>query len=196
MTRPHHRTASATNDPAGTLADLEHLADLSRRTGLASATGRPLIVWGAAWLLGYVALGLSPDARGIAIGGACSLAAILASWRGGPGAARTGWEPRMRAAWLVLMAGSPLLVAIAQPTGVAVVALLLGGLWSLGLALYGVASGDGPLVALGLALLLAATAASLTGRDAALVAYGLVSGAAMLGFGGRRVRRQPRGRAS
>ncbi len=181
--------AVAVPNPAATLADLEAIADRSRRSGLVRATGWPMVVWGIAWLVGYVALGLLPGPPGLAIALTASVAATTVTWRGRAGTTRTGWEPQLRAAWVVLMLASPLLVVVAQPGSVAEIALLLGGLWALGLALYGVASRDRSLVALGLALLSAATVFSLWQHDAALAGFGVVSGTTMVAFGTARTAR-------
>lgn len=151
------------------------------------ATGLPLIGWGLAWAGGYPALGLLDGIPRVLATGALWTLAMLLSWLPLRTTIRTGSEKRMRWAWAAVLASSPFLVAAAEPVSTIHVALLLGGLWSLAMCLYAVATADS--VYAGVTLFGTAMAGVAASQDLVqpLVLFGLTAGLPLLFVGAQRV---------
>lgn len=124
------------------LRELDALGGGTRREAFRSFSGFPLIAWGLAWLNGYVALAVFTPTTGMLVCLSALGLACLLTWLPRRHAVQTGWEGRMRLAWLVLFAGSFALTSTASLRSFDALMLFLGVLWALAMALYSVAIGD------------------------------------------------------
>jgi hypothetical protein len=105
-----------------------------------------------------------------------------------PREVRLGSERRFTLIWLVFLAISPLLVAVAAPASARVMVVFLASLWAVGMLLYGLGIQDGPLAAVGLVTLVVAAAVRIIAPSAALLAVGITGGLAMAALGAWRMR--------
>ncbi len=127
------------------------------------ATGRAalrasLVLWGLDWMIGYPLVHVWPTWPAMALWALASLAIYaLPRLRVDEAALLvTGWETSFRRAWWVVLAGSIACVVIAGPLTIDQLLLLVGALWGVAYALYGVVVRDRPIVALGGAIIVLA----------------------------------------
>lgn len=179
---------SSPAEAARTLGELRAIGDRSRRVAYATITRTPLVVWGVAWLLGYVALDTLEWAVAVPVGIGLSVAAALGTRLCRSEEVVNGWERRVQLSWLVLMASSPLLVATISPAPARSVVLFLGALWGVALLLYAVAAGDVALGVVGALIVVMAAVANVAVQHHGLLVFGLVAGAAMVALGVARLR--------
>lgn len=124
---------------------LRELRTLTGRTRLASrsmVTGFPLIGWGFAYVVGLAAIDLLDGSARVVVAGLAYAVAMALSWLPIRHSIRTGVESRMRAAWWVVMVGTPVLVAAAHPHSFAHAMLMASAVWGLAMCLYGVTTDD------------------------------------------------------
>jgi len=183
-----HPSVPSPAEAAATLRELNAIGGRSRRFAYAEFTRRPLLAWGAAWILGYTALGTVSWSIALPAGGVLSAAATLLTWLSRARQVVTDWQRRIQLSWLVLMASSPLLVATISPAPAHTVPIFLGALWGVGLLLYAVASADGWLGATGALIVVTAAAVHATAPTGDLVVFGVLAGGAMSALGLRRMR--------
>ena len=169
------------------IRELDELRDHTRTTGRSVATGLPLVGWGFAWAVGYSSLELLDGWWRIAAVTAAWLVGMTLSWAPMRSAVRTGTEGRMQAGWIVLMGASPFFIAAAQPASWVHVALLLGALWSLGMALYAIATQDVPYAVTASVGVVAAAVAGIQEAMGPLLLFGLFAGLPLLSVGVMRV---------
>lgn len=165
------------------LAELDALTDRTRASERSVVTGLPLVGWGTAWTAGYPALGLLDGVARISVAVLAWLVAMALSWFPLRASVRTGVEGRMRWAWLVVLAASPFLVAAARPESWTAVGLLLGGLWSLAMCLWAVATRDLPFAIAAFFGTIAAAASASQETVQPLALFGLLAGPPLLGVG-------------
>lgn len=175
-------------EAADTLAELEAIVSRSRRASYATVTRAPLVMWGVAWLVGYLALDTLNWAIAVPLGMVLSISAAVGTWLKRSAEVVNGWERRVRLSWLVLMVSSPLLVITVSPTPVAAMLLFLGALWGIALLLYAVAAADLALGIVGTIVLVAAPLARTALDHHELLVYGVLAGGAMITLGLRRMR--------
>lgn len=169
------------------IQELGTLTQRSREADRSMATGFPLVGWGLAWLVGYPALELLDGVLRIVVVVVAWLAGMALSWLPIRTVIRTGVEERLRWAWLAILAASPFLVTAARPESLLYAALLLGGLWSLGMCLYAVATNDRPYAAVAMVGVVAAGVAGTLEPTGPLVVFGVAAGLPMLAIGACRV---------
>jgi hypothetical protein len=173
---------------ADTLRDLRAIGSRSRQAATRDLMGFPLVVWGLAWVTGYALLDLAPWRFAVPIGVVLAVAGVTGTWLARRrSAVLSGWERRIRVAWLALMACSPFLILSISPVPGRVLAVFLGALWGVGLLLYAVATGDRPLGVVGVVTVLAAAFCRPVLHHHALLGFGLCAGGAMLALGVWRV---------
>lgn len=177
---------------ADTLADLDSIETRSRRAASTALTRVPLASWGVAWLVGFALLDSRPWRVAVPIGLLLALAAMALTWVGRSPQVRSGREGRVGLGWLALMLCSPFLVATIGPVPARVEILFLGALWGVALLLYGVASADIALCAVGVLIVLGGAFSRPVSPPHALLVSGLVGGASMLALGGWRTWRAGR----
>ncbi len=124
------------------LRELETLVGRTRLASRSVVTGFPLIGWGAAYVVGLAALDMLDGLLRIAVVALAYLFGMALSWLPTRDVIRTGTEGRMRAAWLVVLFGTPLLIVAARPESFIYATLAAGALWGLAMCLYGVATDD------------------------------------------------------
>jgi len=154
------------------------------------ATGRAalrasLVLWGLDWMIGYPLVHARPIWPAMALWALTSLA-IYALPRLRIDEAHllvTGWETSFRRAWWVILAGSIACGVIAGPLTIDQLLLLLGALWGVAYALYGVVVRDRPIAALGGVIIVLAVVLRLV-APAATPLFGLSAGGctALLGL--------------
>lgn len=163
----------------------------SRRLAVEQPARFLLVYWGVAWMLLYtIAAAAAPGWLMLALMAALILAPIvwcrLRAQRGARGV-RTGWEPRLWAAWWALVLGSAAIAAIAGPLPAGTQGILTGALWGLAFVLYGAAMTDIELGALGAGIVVLALVMRLAlvpQRPALAVAlFGVLAGGAMAALG-------------
>lgn len=123
------------------LADVrrvEHRTDGRRRS---ATTASPMIAWGLGWLLAYGCLALVRGGVGLAIASVIFVVAVVASWLG-DGGIRTGWERKIKLAWLGIVISSVFLVSTVAPVPMDRLLLFVGALWCLAMLLYAIATDD------------------------------------------------------
>lgn len=174
------------------LRELDALTVRTRRASRSMATGRPLVAWGVAWIIGLAALDLLDGPPRFVVAALAWAAAILVSWLPMRSAIRTGVETRMRWAWVVVLASSPFIVGAARPETSTHALLLIGALWGLAMTLYAVATGDRTFAAAAGAGVVVAGAVSMLDVDDALLWYGVLGGLPLLVLGISRVFREAR----
>ena len=149
--------------------------------------GRPLLAWGVTWMVGAVALHTLPDWRGAGLGIALCAVAAVVSWRGGDRQLLRGYERRFSVAWVVLLVSSPLLVIVVDPPTTAVLVVFLCCLWAMGMLLYGIATVDRPIVAVGGFILVLSAACRMFVPGSALLMVGLIAGFTLATLGAWRL---------
>lgn len=165
------------------IRELGTLTGRTRSAGRSVATGRPLIGWGIAWMVGCGALDLLTGFARIAVVALAWLAGMAGSWWPARRSIRTGAESRVRWGWLIVLVASPFLVTAAQPPSWVSVTLLLAALWSLAMCLFAVATRDVPYAIASLAGVLMAGVAAVQEQFPPLLLFGLTAGGALLGLG-------------
>jgi hypothetical protein len=175
-------------DAARILDEINPVTQRSRRLARDVTMGRPLLAWGLAWIAGSVLFEYAPAPAG-AIGGSLACAAAIAvNVLMRPHEVRRSTERRFGLGWFVLMAMSPLLVAVAEPRNAKITAVFLGSLWAVGMLLYGIGVRDLPLAAIGLTIVLVAAVTRIAVPGRSMIIVGLVGGLGMAGVGGWRMR--------
>jgi hypothetical protein len=175
-------------DATRILEEITPVTRRSRRLARDVALARPLLAWGLAWAAGAVLFQFIPGAVGMVLGlTACAVAAAV-TWIVRPREVRLGSERRIAALWFVLLAVSPLLVAVAAPADARVLTVFLASLWAVGMLLYGIGVQDTPLAVIGLVIVMVAAATRIAAPGAAVLAVGLTGGAGMAALGGWRMR--------
>lgn len=182
------RLSPASAEAARTLRDLQAIGGRSRKAAYAKFTRIPLALWGTAWLVGYAGLDILPWVTAIPLGLALSALAVVGTALSHSDEVVNGWERRVQLSWLVLMASSPLLVAIITPAPAHTVLIFLGALWGIALLLFAVAAADFALAAVGAIILGTATAVHVLSPARDLLVFGVVAGGSMAALGLRRMR--------
>jgi hypothetical protein len=183
-----HVDVPTPTDASRLLGEIAPVTERSRRLTRDVTIGRPLLAWGLAWIAGAILFQYLPSPAG-AIGGllACAAAAgvnVLVR----PREVRRNSERRFGLGWWVLMATSPLLVAVAAPDNTKVTAVFLGSLWAVGMLVYGIGVRDLPLAAIGLGIVIVAAATRIAIPGQAMIIVGIAGGLAMAAVGGWRMR--------
>lgn len=165
------------------LEDSERLVARSRRRSAALFTGFPFVVWGLAWVVAHAGLELLPMPWSPVVYLVALALAIVLSWLPRGQGVRSGHERPLRQGWFVVAAASPFLVSTIAPIDAERAALFLTALWSLALALTGVALADWAVLGVCFgSVALAGVAPHLPG-DIPLTVYGCGSGAALVTLG-------------
>jgi hypothetical protein len=175
-------------DASRILAELSPVTQRSRRLARDAMLGRPLLAWGLAWTAGAIVYQFLAGPAGTALGTAACAAAAAATWAVRPRDVRLGSERRFALIWVVFLAISPLLVAVAAPANAHLMVVFLASLWAVAMLLYGLSIQDLPLAAVGLVTLVVAAAARIFAPRSAVLAVGIAGGLAMAGLGGWRMR--------
>lgn len=186
------RLTPSPEEAAAALAAAHGSLRQGRHAAVRSGLRASLILWGLDWMAGYALVHVWPAWLALALWGLASLA-LYALPRLRVAAADlvvSGWEARLRRAWWVVLVGSAALVAIATPPTVDAALLLLGALWSIAYALYGVVLGDREIAALGGAIVALAVALRLF-APAATPLFGALAGGGTAMLGVVRLRRGP-----
>ena len=102
-------------DAARMLQEITPVSRRSRRLARDVTFARPLLAWGLAWTTGAIVFQFAPSPAGAVGGSAACAAAAATTWMVRPREVRLQYERRFTLLWLVLLASSPLLVAVAQP---------------------------------------------------------------------------------
>lgn len=165
------------------IAELGTLAGRTRAAGRSMATGVPLIGWGLAWGTGYVALDLLDGAIRIVVVALAWCVGLLGSWLPVRNVIRTGIEGRIRWGWAAVLFASPFLITAAQPASWVFIALFLGGLWSLAMCLYAVATADVPYAVVGMIGVVMAAVAGVQTSLPPLACFGIAAALPLLGIG-------------
>jgi hypothetical protein len=175
-------------DASRILAGLSPVTRRSRRLARDAMLARPLLAWGLAWAAGAIIYQFVAGPAGAALGTAACAAAAAATWAVRPRDVRLGSERRFALIWVVFLASSPLLVAVAAPANAHVMVVFLASLWAVAMLLYGLGLQDLPLAAVGLVTLVVAAAARILAPRWAVLAVGIAGGLAMATLGGWRMR--------
>jgi hypothetical protein len=175
-------------DAARILAELSPVTQRSWRLARDAMLARPLLAWGLAWAAGAIVYQFVAGPAGAALGTAACAAAAAATWAVRPRDVRLGSERRFALIWVVFLAISPLLVAVAAPANAHLMVVFLASLWAVAMLLYGLSIQDLPLAAVGLVTLVVAAAARIFAPRSAVLAVGIAGGLAMAGLGGWRMR--------
>ena len=123
-----------------------------------------------------------------AVGGSAACAAAADHLDGASREVRLQYERRFTLLWLVLLASSPLLVAVAPQADRRFLAVFLGSVWAVGMLLYGVGVQDWPLAAVGLGIAVTAAATRIAAPHQAMLIVGVAGGLGMTVLGGWRMR--------
>jgi hypothetical protein len=180
--------APTSADAARILQEITPVTRRSRRLARDVTFARPLLAWGLAWTAGAIVFQFVPSPGGAIGGSAVCAVAAASTWLVRPREVRLNHERRFTLLWLVLLASSPFLVAVAQPANGRVLAVFLGSVWAVGMLLYGIGVQDLPLAAIGLGILLAAAATRIEAPHQAMLIVGVAGGLAMASLGGWRMR--------
>lgn len=167
--------------------------DRGRHAAIQAALRASLVYWGFDWMIGYALVQFWPGWPPFALWGAVSLGLYaLPRWHAA-GADRvvSGWEVSFRRAWWVILGGSVACTLIVAPTRTAVSLLLLGAVWGIAYALYGIVADDRSILVLGGVIVALAVAAHLCVPAAAPVVFGLTAGGCQVLLGLFRLRREP-----
>jgi hypothetical protein len=148
----------------------------------------PLLAWGLAWIAGSLLFQYLPSPAGAIAGLGVCAAAVAVNVLIRPREVRRSTERRFGLGWWVLMATSPLLVAVAAPGNAKVTAVFLGSLWAVGMLLYGIGVRDLPLAAVGLGIVVVAAATRIAVPRQSMIIVGVAGGLAMAAIGGWRLR--------
>ncbi len=175
-------------DASRILEELTPVTRRSRRLARDVAFARPLLAWGLAWMAGAVLFQFVPGAAGAVLGTAACACAAAVTWLVRPREVRLNTERRFALIWFVLLAISPLLVAVAAPPNAHIMAVFLASLWAVGMLLYGIGVKDLPLAAVGLAIVVVAAATRIMAPHAAMLIVGITGGLGMAMLGGWRMR--------
>jgi hypothetical protein len=175
-------------DASRILEELAPVTRRSRRLARDVAFARPLLAWGLAWMVGAVLFQFVQGAAGAVLGTAGCACAAAVTWLVRPREVRLNTERRFALIWFVLLAISPLLVAVAAPPNARIMAVFLASLWAVGMLLYGVGVRDLPLAAVGLAIVVVAAATRIMAPHAAMLIVGIMGGLGMALLGGWRMR--------
>jgi hypothetical protein len=169
---------------ADTLRDLRAIGSRSRQAATRDLIATPLVIWGIAWIVDYALLDLAPWRAAVPAGVALTVVAVAGTWLSRMRAAvLSGWERRVRMAWVALMLCSPFLVTSISPVPGRVLVVFLGALWGVGLLLFAIATGDVPLAAAGALTVLAAAFCRPVLHHYSLLGFGLCAGGAMVTVG-------------
>jgi hypothetical protein len=176
-------------DASQMLREIMPVSSRSRQLARDVAWAQPLLAWGLAWTSGSIMYQLVPGPAGAILGMAACAAAAAVSWVVRPHEVRSREsERRFVQLWAVLFASSPLLVLIAEPISAQVLITLVGGLWAVGLLLYGIGVRDFLFAAIGLLTLVAAAVSRPLDSGAAVLVTGLTGGLGMAALGTWRMR--------
>lgn len=183
---PGEPTTSA--DAARLLAEITPVARRARRLARDTSLARPLLAWGLAWTTGAVVFQYVPGPGGVVLGSAPAAGAAAVTWLARSRDVRLPARRRLTRAWLAFTACSPLLIAVAQPANARLLTVFLASLWGVAMVLYGIATEDVPLSAVGSAIVIAAAVARLAVPAAALLTVGACGGLGMTALGAWRLR--------
>jgi hypothetical protein len=175
-------------DASRILDEIAPVSVRSRRLARDVTFARPLLAWGLAWITGAILYQYVPGPAGAVLGSATCAAAFAVTWLVRPREVHLHNERRFALCWFVLLATSPLLVAVAAPPNAHVMTVLLASLWAVGMLMYGAGVQDVPLAAVGLAIVAVAAAARLVVPGMAMLIVGVVGGLGMAALGGWRMR--------
>lgn len=170
-------------DAARALRDLNGIAERARSESRSMVTGLPLIGWGIAWILGLGAIDVFTGAPRLIVVVIAWVIAMTLSWVPWRRTVKHATDTRVRWAWTIVFAASPLLVMAADPRSLANGVLFLGALWGLAMCVYAVATGDTAFaIASGIGVVAAGILAALASPPSILW-YGLLGGIALLALG-------------
>jgi hypothetical protein len=175
-------------DASRILGEITPVTRRSRRLARDVTLARPLLAWGLAWTVGAIVFQFVPSPAGAVIGTAACAGAAAATWMVRPREVRLGFERRLALLWVIFLAISPLLVAVAAPANAHLLAVLLASWWAIGMLLYGVGIQDAPLAVVGLAIVIVAAGTRMLAPGSAMLAVGVTGGLAMAALGGWRMR--------
>jgi hypothetical protein len=175
-------------DAAQMLLEIRPVARRSRHLTRDATLARPLLAWGQAWIVGAVLYQYIPGPAGAVLASLPCAGATMISWLVRSPDVRLPAERRFAVLWFVLLASSPLLVAVAQPANARQMVVFLAGLWAVGILLYGAATQDLPLASVGAAAAAAAAAGRIIDPGAAVLIAGVSGGLAMALLGCWRLR--------
>lgn len=170
-------------DAARALRELDGIAERARSESRSMATGLPLIGWGIAWIVGLGAIDVLTGIPRLIVVVIAWVIAMALSWVPSRRTVKHATDARVRWAWTIVFAASPLLILAADPRSVANGVLLLGALWGLAMCVYAVATGDIAFaIASGVSIVAAGALAALASPPSMLW-YGLLGGIALLALG-------------
>jgi hypothetical protein len=175
-------------DASRLLQEITPVTRLSRRFTRDVMFARPLLAWGLAWTAGAIFFQFLPGAAGEVLGTVVCAGAAAITWLVRPHEVRLHTERRFALLWFVLLAISPLLIAVAAPPDARVLVVLLASVWAVGMLLYGIGAQDHPLAVVGLGTLVIAAAARIMAPHEAVLIVGIGGGLGMAGLGGWRMR--------
>ncbi|MBZ2196643.1 hypothetical protein [Occultella gossypii] len=183
MDQPRPSPADPRSDAAGTLADLDAIGRRADRAYRAPVTGAPLVGWGIAWAVGYPALGHLDLPWALVVGALATAVGLVATFAGRePGVSNPG-AGRLRGAWFLVLAASPFLVQVVSPLEPWRLALFLGALWGVAMAIYAIMTADRALLAVSGGSVVLAAVVTVPEGISPLLVYGLGTGIALLVLG-------------
>ncbi len=184
------RTPSA-EEAATLLAAAREARQRSRRAAVGAALRASLVFWGLDWMAGYTLVQFWPGWPALVLWGVASLGLYaLPRLRAAPAElVVSGWETRFQRSWWVILGGSVACAIVVTPATIATYVLLLGAVWGIAYALYGVIADDREIAALGGVIIALAAVTRLVAPAGALVIFGLVAGGGTALLGLLRLRR-------
>jgi len=174
-------------DGRSLLDEVTGLTARARREARDQASARNFLVWGIAWLVGYLGLDLLPPPANWAAATIALVAASAFSWFPHRQGVRSGWSGRTRLGWLVVLGCSPAVVATVGPLDTTRLMLLVGALWALAMALFAVATRDPVVVVVMVLATLAAGVAASQDLLPSLALFGVVAGGLLVLVGATRL---------
>jgi hypothetical protein len=120
------------SDAARILREIAPVVRRSRRLTRDARPARPLL----AWMAGAVLFQYVPESVGAVLGSLPGTLAVAVTWLARSRDVRLPAERRFAVLWFVLLASSPLLVAVAAPANVRLMVVFLASLLAVGLVLY------------------------------------------------------------
>lgn len=189
----HDRRTPSAEEAAALLAAARQARRQGRRAAIGAVLRTFLVFWGLDWIAGYAMIQLWPGWPALTLWGVASLVlyALPRIYAVEADLVVSGWEARFRRAWWVILGGSAACAVIAAPLPLATEVLLVGAVWGIAYALYGVVADDHEIAALGgVIVALAAAAHALAPADTPAL-FGLAAGGATAVLGLIRLRRGP-----
>lgn len=182
-------------EAADALAAAQTAMHRSRRAAVGKFARAPLVYWGIAWMVGYVAAQYLPGWLASLVWLAFMAGSFVSRrwWNqssGGQSVVISGWEEQVRRSWWIIVLGSVALSLIIEPVPTFALYLLFGALWGIAYLLYAIVADDRALGLLGASIVALAVAVRLLVPEIALLLFGLLAGGSQMIFGIVRTRRQ------